>query len=239
MTNYAMINNVEHQDLKVITDNSEQFGDNVMNVMAFTFEMRSIQAHYPMLFHKDANDEMYPVAMFGFQQGENLFLTEQGWNCRYIPAMIQRQPFLIGFQESPKPGGEKMRVLSVDMDNPRVNEEQGEPLFQPLGGRTEFLEEKATLLETIYEGHMHNRAFVTALQNEELIESLTMEIQLNDGSRNQLIGFFGINEEKVQALSGKVLEGFSRQGFLMPMFMMLASTSNFQKLIDKKNEQLA
>lgn len=237
MTNFALINNVEHQDLRVITDRRIELGDDVMYAMTFGFEMRSVQAHYPILFHQDANEEMYPVALFGFQDGENLFLDEHGWRVRYVPAMIRRQPFLIGFQKK-ETSGDNRRMLSVDLDHPRVSREQGEPLFEALGGRTPFLEQSADLLETIYEGHMHNREFVAALREHHLIESLTLEIELKDGSRNQLIGFHGLNEDNVKQLSGDVMEQFSQRGFLLPLFMMLASTVNLQNLVDRKNELL-
>jgi hypothetical protein len=121
------------------------------------------------------------------------------------------------------------------MANPRVSTERGEPLFQPLGGRTPYLEEMAGLLETLYHGAELNKRFVQALQQHQLIESLTFDIALSDGSRNQLFGFAGIDEEKVQGLSGEALEGLSRNGFLMPLFMMLASTSNVRTLVDLKS----
>ncbi|MCY3820481.1 MAG: SapC family protein, partial [Gammaproteobacteria bacterium] len=133
MPDFAMLNNVDHQDLRVITERSSRYGDNVMLAMTFPFEFRNVQAHYPILFQGDGDGGYYPVVLFGFQQGENLFLDESGWHAAYVPAMIQRQPFLIGFQE--QPGADRTRVLSVDMDHPRVNTEAGERLFQPLGGR--------------------------------------------------------------------------------------------------------
>ena len=154
MADFALLNNVDHQDVRIITDRSRRYGDDVMLALTFPFEFRNVQAHYPILFQGNASDGYYPVALFGFEQGENLFLDEGGWHAGYIPAMIQREPFLIGYQESAQEGeGGRTRVLSLDMDHPRVNTEVGEPLFQPLGGRTPFLENAANLLETIYLGH--------------------------------------------------------------------------------------
>ena len=72
-----------------------------------------------------------------------------------------------------------------------------------------------------------------------LIEAVTLEVELNDGSRHQLIGYHSINEENVQALSGGVLAEFNREGFLAPMFMALASMANIQHLVALKNESLA
>lgn len=239
MPNFALLNNVDHQDVRVITDRSAHYGDNVMYALTFPFEFREVQAFYPILFHRDNEGTLYPVALFGFQQGENLFLDESGWAARYVPAMIRRQPFLIGYQESKDPNAtEKERMLSIDMDHPRVSRERGEPLFQPLGGWTPFLEESASLLETIYQGTEQNRRLIAALEEHQLVESVTFDIALQDGSRNQLLGFFAIDEEKLQGLPGETLEAFSKEGILMPIFMALASTMNLRTLIDMKNRAL-
>jgi hypothetical protein len=239
LSTFALLNNVDHKDTRVITERSARYGDAVMFTMVFPFEFRSVQAHYPILFHRDQRGEMYPVALFGFEAGENLFLDDSGWHARYVPAMIRRQPFLIGFEAAAKQGeGEQRRMLSLDMAHPRVNRERGEPLFLPLGGRTPFLEEMATLLETLYHGGELNRKFVQALQEHGLIENVTFDIALADGSRNQLLGFFAVDEEKVQGLPDAVLGQLSRSGFLMPLFMMLASTTNVRTLVDLKNAKL-
>ena len=238
MTSFALLNNVDHQDLRIITERSARYGDDVMYAMTFPFEFRSVQAHYPILFHRDAGGSFYPVALFGFRERENLFLDASGWHAGYVPAMIRRQPFLIGFQDAKNasesgPG----RVLSIDLDHPRVSRQDGEALFQPLGGRSPYLESAANLLEAIYGGYVHCKAFVAALQEHALIESVTFEIQLGDASRNQLVGFHTIDEEKLQGLSGDTLAAFSRQGFLLPLFMILASMSNIRSLIDLKNRR--
>lgn len=239
MTNYALLNNDEHQDVRVITEHSARFGDNVMYTLTFPFEFRSVQACYPILFHKDSKDELYPVCLFGFQEGENLFLDESGWDAGYIPAMMRREPFLIGYQGSEvEPDEEKAQVLSIDMDHPRVSTEEGEPLFQALGARSVFLDGVIDLMQRIYAGYVHNKTFMDALQEHDLVESVTFDITLNDGSQNQMLGFYAINEEKVQQLPGEVLENFSRQNILMPLFMVLASTVNMRALIERKNRSL-
>ncbi len=239
MSNFALLNNVDHQDVRIITERSAAYGDNVMYTMTFPSEFRDIQAHYPILFQKDESGEYFPIALFGFEQQENLFLDETGWRARYVPAMIRRQPFLIGYQKpKDQADAEANRMLSIDMDHPRISTETGEPLFQPLGGRTEYLEHMANLLEAIYQGVEHSKAFVAALAEHKLIESVGFDIALDDGTRNQLLGFFAIDEEKLVQLPGDVLESFSRQGFLMPLFMIVASMSNVRTLIEEKNRRM-
>lgn len=239
MSNYALLNNVDHADIRIITDRSARFRDDITQALVFPFEFRNVQACYPILFQQHSEGDFYPLALFGFQEKENLFLDKSGWQAPYIPAMVRREPFLIGFQDSESQGEtQRTRVLSIDMDHPRVNTEHGEPLFQPLGGRTPYLEGVANLLETIYAGIEHNKSFVGALQELDLLESVTLEIELKDGSRNQLIGFHCLNEDKVQALSAEVLGDLNERGYLMPLFMVLASMGNIQRLVELKNASL-
>lgn len=239
MSNYALLNNVDHQDVRVITARAAKYGDEVMFAITFPAEFRNVQAFYPILFHKNTAGEVWPVALFGFEEGENLFLDDSGWDAGYVPAMIRRAPFLIGYQKSKEASqAEPLRVLSLDMDHPRVSTSEGQPLFQPLGGRTPYLEETAALLEDIYHGQEHGRKFVAALQEHGLLESVTMDIQLADGSRNQLFGFHTVDEEKLQKLPGLTLEDLNERGFLLPLFMAVASTVNLRRLIERKNQRI-
>lgn len=240
MTNHVLLNNITHKDLKVITDRSEQYGDNVMFATTFPLEFRSIQAHYPIFFHKNnKTGSFYPIALFGFKEKENLFLNENGWDASYIPLTIERHPFLIGFQQFQEEGvAKKQMVIHVDIDNPRVNETEGEVLFMKHGGNTSYLEHVASVLEAIHYGYEHSEGFIDMLLALDLLESFSLDIQLNDGSNNQMQGFYTINEDKLGALNGDVLTKLHGLGYLQAIYMVVASHSNIRKLIDEKNKRL-
>ena len=94
------------------------------------------------------------------------------------------------------------------------------------------------LLEQLDEGLKHERHFVDTLLQFDLIESVSFDITLENGDRNQLLGFSTINEDALQRLSGEQLALMSERGFLAPVFMMVASLPNLQNLIDRKNQRL-
>src|SRR5688572_31669785 len=96
MVKSVLLNNIDHRDLKVITERGAAYGDAVMYALTFPAEFRSLQAHYPIVFAKSADGQFQPLALLGFQAGENLFLGPEGWNVAYVPLTIARQPFLIG-----------------------------------------------------------------------------------------------------------------------------------------------
>ena len=240
MSNYVILTKSAHRDTKVILDRGEAYGDTVKIALTFPQEFRNVQACYPIFFIKDGDTgQFYPAALFGFEENENLFVTHQGWDATYIPMMIRRHPFLIGFQ--PGPNGEQAEnnpVVSIDMDNPRVNTEKGEALFTEEGNQTPYLEGAIAVLEAIHAGHEHNKVFVQALLANDLLEPFTLEITLNDGSNNQLLGFYTINEEKLRDLDGDTLSRLSKEGYLQAIYMQIASFARVRTLIDKKNALL-
>ncbi len=239
MSNYQLLNNIDHGSLRVITRRGAQYGDQAMFVPTFPTEMRAVQAHYPILLHKQPESgHLTPVALFGFEEGENLFLEADCWCASYIPMMIRRQPFLIGFQRR-NPGAERERVITIDLDSPRISEQEGSALFLKHGGNSEFLEGMAAMLETIHQGHEQNAAFVDALREHELIEGVTLNITLDDGSQNQLRGMCSVDDEKLQRLETSALHALNRAGFLLPAYMMLASQSQLGRLVEMRNARLA
>lgn len=239
MSNYVLLSQAVHQQLKVITERNATYGDNVKYAPTFSLEFRNIQACYPIFFAKNnETGEFFPIALLGFESDENLFLNDSGWDATYIPMMIQRHPFLIGYQASSEDDSEEKPVVSIDMDSPRVSEEHGEALFEDDGQPTQFLKSNMSRLEALHQGHEHNKGFIEALVSAELIESFTLDITLNDGSANQLLGFYTINEEKLNQLDGETLGKLNVQGYLQPIYMAVASLARIRTLIDKKNALL-
>ena len=240
MTNHVLLNNVDHKDLKVITARSAEYGDNIQFTMTFSWEFRSIQADYPVFFRKDAETgEFTSVAVFGFEDNENLFLSDTGWDANYIPLTVQRQPFLIGFQQSASSGGSgKEPLIHVDMDSPRISDGEGEAAFLAHGGISEYLERINSILNTINEGYGVHQLFMKALVEHGLLEPVALDVELNDGSQNRLMGFYSINEDALAELDGDVVASLNEKGFLLPIYMAIASLSNIRTLIDKKNARL-
>ena len=239
MPSFELLNNVDHKSVHVLTKRSPALGDSVHYVMTFPLEFRRVQSCYPIFFQKDANTgKFFPLVLFGFEAGENLFLEEGRWDADYIPLMIRRHPFAVGFQEDSNAPDGKSMVVSIDMHSPRVTQSDGEPLFLEHGGSSDFLASMTAVLEDIHIGHQINAEFVEALVEFDLIETVSMEIELNDGSKRQLLGLYTINEEKLEQLDGEALAKLNSRKFLFHIYMVLASLSSFRALIDKKNARL-
>jgi hypothetical protein len=238
MANFQILNNIDHRNLRIITERSADYGDNVWYTVTFPSEFRAVQRHYPVFFIKHSETGEYQAAaMFGVEEGENLFLDENGWNASYIPLNLMRQPFLVGFQESTETGRESQEpVVTVDMDHPRVSLEKGEPVFLEHGGNTEFLEQINSILNAVFVGTRSSKPFFATLQDLNLIESFVLDAQLYDGSEHRLAGFYTINEEVLGNLDGAHLEMLNKKGYLEAIYMVIASMTNLPTLLERKNE---
>jgi len=232
MPNPVLLNNIDHATMRVIATRGAAYGDSVMSALTWPDEFRTLQAHYPIVFQKNAEGGFDALALFGFQQGENLFLDGERWDAPEVPLSVQRQPFLIGTD------GEALMV-HVDLDSPRLSREHGEPLFLPQGGSSDYLEHMNSILRAIHLGLQGARSFTSALLEHNLLESFVLDITLDDGSDNRLAGFYTINEERLAALEGDALARLHRAGQLQAIYMVLASLSQFRALIDRKNRQHA
>lgn len=241
MTNFALLNNVAHKNLRIIREHATQYGDNEMSTVTFPQEFRAVQNEYPIFFQKNAeNGKFIPVALLGLRQNENLFLSESGWDSHYVPASVKRRPFLIGIQP-PRPdqdSNQPSRMVYVDMDSPRISETLGEPVFLPHGGYSPYLESIVDVLEYIQYGTELNEAFVDVLLQHELLEVVTLEITLKNGTRNNLAGLYTINEEKLNALDGGAVTSMHSKGYLEFIYMILASHANVVKLIGRLESRL-
>ena len=236
MSRYQMLNNVDHANLCINTDRSPELGDNLWYVPTFPAEFRNLQRCYPIVFSKsDDSNQMQAVALLGFEAGENLFVDDQGWHAPYIPLNILRQPFLIGRQQNLQGSTDSEElVVSVDMESPRLSEE-GSPVFLEHGGNTEYLEQVNSILQVINQGSQRNAAFADMLLGMDLLESFVLEVQLDDGSDHRLAGFYTIKEDALRELTGDDLVILNNNGFLEPIYMVIASMSNLPSLIELRN----
>jgi len=234
MTNLVMLNNIDHKDLRINPAWSEQLGDNVAVVPTFPAEFRRIQAYYPILFSFSAkNNQFTPVALLGLENNENLFLENDSWNAGYIPACAECKPFYIGAN-----GQNGELNIHVDLDSPKLSEEEGVPLFLPQGGNSDYINHIASLLGAIHEHLPEVNNFIGALVQFDLIEPFTLETKLANGANFKLDGFYTINEDRLNALSNQDFEQLKQSGFLTEIYMAVASMSQLNRLIYTKNKQI-
>ncbi len=237
MARHAVLNNLDHRDLRVVTTRGAALGDAVMAAPTFPGEFRNLQAHYPIVFQKAADGTGFqPLALLGLRDGQNLFLRDDGrWDAAYLPLAIERQPFLIGFDAAGEP------VVHVDLDSPRLRHggDEGEALFLPFGGNTDHLERISSVLQALHDGVQRTPAFVAALLRHELLEPFALEFADPDGTPRRWSGFYIIHEERLARLGAEALGELHAAGHLLDIYMAVASVSRFRDLIERAGGRLA
>jgi hypothetical protein len=240
MTNTVLLDNVTYKDLRVRTGYSAEFGDNINLALVFPTEFVFVQREYPILFRRDANGEFQAVALLGLDKGENLFLDESGWNARYVPAVQQRGPFLIGLHRKDVDGSVSPEpMVHVDLDHPRISGTEGEPVFLRHGGHSPYLEHATRMLQLIYHGAELARPMFAAFEEAGLIESMEAEVKLDDRVKYRLPDFFTIDQDRLAALDGAALERLNQLGYLQLAIFVVHSLGNVQWLIELKNRRRA
>jgi len=233
MSQYQILNRENHRRLRVRAGYGAALGDAVMYVMTYPMEFRDIQNSYPILFTKDPNTGgFFAAALLGLEADQNLFLQGDRWDATYVPAMVQRQPFLIATGGE---GDDKPPMVSLDLDHPRVSQDEGEALFDSQGEPSEFLNQKIGLLEKLHRGLRHGSGFIDALLQHQLLVQIVMDLAFTDGGKKTLQGFYCIAEERLHQLNGDVLESLHQAGYLQPVFMAVASLSRVRDRMERRN----
>ena len=232
MSNHAILTAETHRDLRVATHRSAAFGDDVMCCVTVPAEFRQVQNEYPIVFRMNPErDGFSAFALFGFENGENLFLDNDRWEARYRPLAIDIQPFLIG-----RPAvGEGDKQVHIDMASARIAHGEGTRVFDEQGRPTPYLETIAGKLGELDEGYQASGEFFATLMTYNLLEPLALDITLNDGSTHRFVGFHVIHEERLRSLAAETVAELHAKDYLMPIYMALASLSNIARLVDRKN----
>ncbi|MDT8439002.1 MAG: SapC family protein [Wenzhouxiangellaceae bacterium] len=240
MARHEMLDNVSHRDLRIQREYRPGCGFDFNIIRAFPGELGALQNEYPLFLMKNTeSDHFEPVAVLGFNEGENLYLADGRWDAMALPLAIERQPLLIGYQQQTVDGAPtQVPVVHIDLDHPSVNREVGQPLFLPHGGESEWLQHMTAVLKSIFEGHDDIPRLSQTLIGLELVQSITLDIEFVDGSKQSLEGLYVIDEERLATLPGSALETLNRAGDLRSIFMLLASLPNFTRLIEHKNARL-
>ena len=237
----VILDNVTHKDLRVLTGHSAMFGDNLNQVLIFPSEFADIQREYPIFFRRNEAGAFQAIALLGFDRDENLFLDDKGWNARYIPAVQNRGPFLIGFRDGEGEDGSTQRVpmILLDPEHPRLSQTEGERLFLAHGGNAPQLERYTQALRAIHLGISINDAMFAAFLDAGILAPVKVEVKLDDTIEYNIPDLFSINSDSLRDLKGAALGKLHAGGHLALAFYVAGSIGNVARLIELKNSRRA
>ena len=237
MSHHTVLDSKDHREIRIRPGASAELGDAVTASLTVPSEFRRVQNEFPILFRRDLESGHFSaLALFGFENDENLFLEGDRWDARYRPLALSIQPFLIGKSAD----SESPAQVHIDLGHARIaaDGEEGVRPFDDFGRPTPYLEAVIEGLDELDQGYRTSGHFYAALERYELLEPFSLDIELRDGAKHRLVGYHLIDEEKLRTLEPGALAELHSAGYLMPIFMTLASLANLSALIERKNRRL-
>jgi len=228
LTNIVILNSEAHRHLRVRAKPSARLGDNQRFVAVIAGEFPQLAVHYPVFLAKDAETgAFYAGAMLGIDEGENLFLDEDGGFDGYRPLNLQRMPFFAA--------GEN---IAIDLDSPRITQGDGERLFDDSGEISAYLQGVLSAFQQLKPGMEKTRAFIDKLLQLKLVEPITVDLAFDDGARRVVEDLYTIDQDALRLLPDTAVLDLFRNGYLHLISLMIASLKQVPVLARRKNRRL-
>jgi hypothetical protein len=235
----SILTSDQHRSIAVDTRARPEYGDTVNRAIALSAEFNELHREFPLLLRKTNEEPGFVAhAILGFEKDENLFVEGDRWISTAIPATLARGPFSLGFIRAEDgdnaPAGIK---VMIDDQHPRLRAD-GQPVFLPLGGESPYLESIKRVLQTVDAGLRVDRLLYRELVAMDLLAEVKIQISVFPELRYDFSGYHTIDQEKLAALGGDQLLRLHRLGLLGPVYFLVSSLGNFQKLVNLKIARL-
>jgi hypothetical protein len=199
-------------------------------------ELSACTANYPVVFVQNPDNQRFrPVVMFGLRPGENVFYDKDGWDTTYVPLMVQRHPFLIGFDDRDE--NSKTLTICLDKNSIFLSEDEGIPLFNEAGEETDYLKSRNMLLGETFEGEKMSEQFTLKLAALNLLTPFELILQPQNAELRKVAGMFTIDERKLGELNPEQLQDLHKLGFLAACYIILGSMFQVHRLMKLRNQK--
>ena len=235
----ARVSSEQHKDLRVDCQLESYHGKQVHMSHVVIDEIVKAAQYFPIFFAKDSDTgQLQCVALFGLNVDENLYQIQSLWPKCYLPLKIKSQPFYLINDEEQAGCEQDKPCLAIDLNDPRVQLENGERLFTDALSATPYLQQQSSLLSQLTQGYILSAGFVEALNQYDLIEPLSLEIKYNNGQESNLTGLYTLNKALLKKLPKAAQGEFERIGYVEVITSMLSSIVHMKTLINLKNETM-
>lgn len=235
MSKLVALSRQTHQNIHIDAHQVERQAAELHMVPVVLPEFRKLVVQYPIVFSKNSDTGQFMCsALLGFEQGENLFWQQDGWQGIYVPLQVSRQPFFLGQDDTTT---QQDPVLCINEAHPAVGG-SGDALFDNKGQASAFLQNKQRDLMTLLQGEPLTAEFIATLLEMQLFTAMSLEIKFADDSSTKINGLYTIDEDKLNELSPQSLSQLQQSGYLAAIYAMVHSTGQIYRLIELKNQRL-
>ncbi len=184
----------------------------------------------PIIF---VGDDKLPIAVMGLNSGENMFVRPEGIfePGVYVPAYIRRYPFVFANDES---AGQM--VLCIDRAADFIVEGGDLPFFEANGDPSEYTKNCIEFCNSFEVERQRTQSFTQLLKDLDLFEPKVANFTpINEdgsaGEPTKIADYFGVSEEKLNALSAEKLKELRDNGALQQIYAHLLSLVGWDRLI--------
>jgi hypothetical protein len=185
---------------------------------------------YPIIF---AGEDRIPLAVMGLNTGENLFVKADGAFeiGAYIPAYIRRYPFVLANDDA-----QDRLIVCIDRGSSLLAEGGDTPLFDDKGEPTEYTQNCIKFCDDFEIERRRTDSFVQLLKDNDLFELKKAIFTPQDangqiGEPQTVAEYFGVSEEKLNALSPEKTKELQTSGALAQIYAHLVSLAGWDRLI--------
>ena len=185
---------------------------------------------FPVIF---AGEDRVPLAVMGLNNGENLFVNADGSIDPgvYIPAYIRRYPFVLANDE-----GQDRLIVCIDKGSSLLSEAGETKLFDDKGEPTEYTQNCIKFCDDFEAERRRTDSFVQLLKDNDLFELKTATFTPTDAAGNAgepqtVAEYYGVSEEKLNALPVEKLRELQTNGALAQIYAHLVSLVGWDRLI--------
>jgi len=218
----------KHARLKLKPVDGFSFASKMNYSLLGRSEVAEASKSFPIVFpEKDSKSQfLLPMALMSFDRQDNVFVSDDGkWTADYIPNHIKRYPFIL----TAIPEKEKQFAVMIDMDSPRLNEEEGIPLFNDKGEPEEAVLQIKKFLGNFQTDIEKTHGLISLLEVNDLLVSKQFKIAQGD-KKVALRGFRVVDTEKLAKLDDVVLAKWVRNGLMGIVYAHLSSLTNIKKI---------
>lgn len=226
----------KHRNLRV-KPNPDFVHAKELNLAAITQgEIGATACNFPIVFIPNPDTKLLrPVALFGLRPGENVYYGKDGWDTTYHPLVIQRHPFVIGWDD--RAGDGKTLAPCLNRNSPFISEAEGIALFKPSGEETDFLQSRFQLLQEIFEGERFTETFARRIGELGLLIPLEIIVQPEQGEPRRVTGMYALDERKLKALTPEQVQELHQQDMLPACYIILGSLFQLHKLMKLRHDK--
>ena len=215
------LNRDTHAELR-LRSGDFRFAATTNSVPLLATEMFEASRSYPIVFIDIGQGEIFPIALLGLRNGENLFIGTDGrWETgHYVPAFVRRYPFVLSND----------KTVLIDENCHGLSQSDGERLFTDDGANTPLLETTLAFLRGFQDEVAHTQKFIAALDEFGLLKSVSLRVEPVAGAPSAIDGLMIVDEHRLRSLKDKVVAKLFRSGELAAIHAHLASLTGLAEL---------